>query len=168
MECFNRKALLWWLPLLLVEAATAPNLAAYYHYHQSPTSALLLTLSFSALLLAMTVLAGQEIGCLVTSLVILGGLLLFLAQGAATISESFLRAQEALPADRLSHFWGAGPQQWLVLSSVIWGGTINLVGAIYWVALSLSFRRIARRPVEAPTQFKSLEELFKGVSSREL
>src|SRR5438105_2138013 len=137
----NRKNMLLSLPVFAVEVATLANLSSYYSYHEPPVVAFLLAISFSVLLIASAILISQDVGRVIRAMLIIGGLLLFGVQAAANISEAFLHALNFLPVAQLSILWGVPPATWTVRSSFIWGGVINIVGLIYWIALGVHFRK---------------------------
>ena len=153
---WNRKNVLLSLPVLAVELATLANLNSYYSYHEMPVVAFLLAISFSVLLMASAILISQDISSTIRILLIVGGLLLFGVQAASNISEAFLRAQEFLPIDRLSILWNVPPSTWLIRSAFIWGGVINIVGMIYWIALGVHYRKERRRETLAAAALKEL------------
>lgn len=153
---WNRKNLLLALPVLAVEVATLANLSSYYSYHELPAVAFLLAISFSVLLIASAILISQDVSPIIRVLLVIGGLLLFCVQAASNISEAFLRAQEFLPAARLSVLWGISSSAWTISSAFIWGGVINIVGMIYWLALGVHYRRERRREAIAAAALKDL------------
>ena len=153
---WNRKNLLLSLPVISVELATLANLSSYYSYHEVPVVAFLLAISFSVLLMASAILISQDISSKICALLIVGGLLLFCVQAASNISEAFLRAQEFLPVDRLSVLWNVPPAVWTIRSAFIWGGVINIVGLIYWIALGVHFRKEKRSEAIASAVLKDL------------
>ena len=162
MEQFNRKNLPWFLPLLAVEGATAWNLGHYYFYHEPVIAAALLALSFSAMLVGTAFLVTQELGATLRGLLIAGGMALFLAQAMANMSEAFLRAQGMLPADRLAQFWNTTPGDWTIHSSIIYGSIINLVGGVYWIALSTHFKRESERQRRAQERLQAFLQAERG------
>jgi hypothetical protein len=153
---WNRKNVLLSVPVLAVELATLANLSSYYSYHEVPVVAFLLAISFSVLLMASAILISQDVSSTVRILLIVGGLLLFGVQAASNISEAFLRAQELLPVDRLSVLWNVAPATWTIRSAFIWGGVINIVGMIYWLALGIHYRQERRREALAAAALKDL------------
>jgi hypothetical protein len=60
-----------------------------------------------------------------------------------------LRGRQFLPAEQLTMLWSVlghlTPTAWMVMSAFIWGGVINIVGLIYWIALGIHFRNERRR-----------------------
>jgi hypothetical protein len=153
---WNRKNLLLSLPVFTVELATLANLSSYYSYHEVPVVAFLLAISFSILLMASAILISQDLSTRIRVLLLVGGLLLFGVQAASNISEAFLRAQEFLPVDRLSILWNVPAASWTIRSAFIWGGVINAVGLIYWIALGMHFRAEKRRDAIAAAALKDL------------
>lgn len=153
---FDRKNLILSLPIFALEIATIANLMAYYQYHEMPFPAFLLAASFSVLLIGTAFMISQDLSTTVRTLLICGGLLLFMVQGASNISEAFLRAQDAMPATRLATLWGASPQDWMKNSSFIWGGIINVVGGIYWLGLSFHYRQERRRDAIASAALQEI------------
>ena len=152
----NRKNMLLSLPVFAVEVATLANLSSYYSYHEPPVVAFLLAISFSVLLIASAILISQDVGRVIRAMLIIGGLLLFGVQAAANISEAFLHALNFLPVAQLSILWGVPPATWTVRSSFIWGGVINIVGLIYWIALGVHFRKEKRSQAIASAVLKDL------------
>lgn len=106
--------------------------------------------------MASAILISQDVSSTIRVLLVVGGLLLFCVQAASNISEAFLRAQEFLPVDRLSVLWNVSPAVWTVRSAFIWGGVINVVGMIYWLALGVHYRRERRREALAAAALKDL------------
>ena len=140
MDHFKRTNLLLSLPIMAVELATLTNLAGYYHYHELLFAALLLAGAFSALLISTALLISQDLNWPVRALLVLGGLALFFVQSIANVSEAYLRAEQLLPAAQLARLWHTSTASWLAQSSFIFGGAVNLAGAIYWIALGQYFR----------------------------
>ena len=159
MHHLDRRYLLPSLPIFAVELATLTNLAGYYHYHELWVAALLLAGAFSALLIATALLISQELSWSVRGLLVLGGLVLFLVQSIANVSEAFLRAAALLPAAQLGTLWHTTAAGWLVTSSVIFGGVVNLAGAIYWIALGQYLRVDHQRQTHAAA---ALDDLLAG------
>ena len=154
----DRKHLALSIPVFAVELATAFNLFGYYRYHELPLAALLLAVSFSALLIATAILIAQDLSTSIRALLIAGGVILFAVQAASNISEAYLRGQDLLPAGELATLWGVTPDGWLVRSSLIWGAAINVVGAIYWFALGMYYRSERRRDEVAAALLQSALE----------
>ncbi|MGZ3611771.1 MAG: hypothetical protein ACXWOL_05300 [Ktedonobacteraceae bacterium] len=152
----NRKNMLLSFPVLAVEVATLANLSSYYSYHEPPVVAFLLAISFSVLLIASAILISQDVGRLIRAMLITGGLLLFGVQAASNISEAFLHALVLLPVDHLSLLWNVSPATWTIRSAFIWGGVINIVGLIYWIALGVHFRKEKRSEALASEILKDL------------
>ena len=155
---FDRKHLAFSIPVFAVELATAFNLFGYYRYHELPLAALLLAVSFSALLIATAILIAQDLSPSIRVLLIAGGIILFAVQAASNISEAYLRGQDLLPAGELARLWNVTPDGWLVRSSLIWGASINVVGAIYWFALGMYYRSERRRDEVAAALLQSALE----------
>ncbi len=153
---FSRKNLLLSSPVFFVELATMWNLLSYYVYHEPLIPALLLATSFSVLLIATAVLVSQDLGWVVRTLLITGGILLFFIQAASNISEAYLRGQTLLPVTYLATLWGVSPENWLLKSSFLWGGVINLVGGLYWLALGVHFRQERRWDQMAAAELNDL------------
>ncbi len=156
MSHFSRKQLVLSLPILAVEAATLTNLAGYYHYHELLFAALLLATAFSALLIATAILISQELSWSMRALLVLGGVFLFLVQSIANVSEAYLHAQQLLPATQLATLWHTSAAGWLTRSSFIFGGAVNLAGAIYWIALGQHFRTEQKQQARADALLNDL------------
>jgi len=150
------------VPVFAVELATSFNLFSYYEHHEVAPAALLLAVSFSALLVGTAMLVAQPTASAIRALLIAGGFLTFLAQAMANMSEAFLRAQQSLPAARLSQFWNQTPQDLTIHSAIIYGSVINVVGLFYWLALALFFR--AQREEQERAQ-ERLQEFLRAERS---
>ncbi len=158
---FQSRTLWLAIPVLFCEVAIFGNVHAMYLYFEHWLQAILLALSFSVLLIGSVVMAARDIPKLIRGLLIAGGLCLFVVQGISTISGVFLNAIELLPAVQLSLLWGGTPPQITVRFSVIYGLIINIVCAIYYVALSLFLRIEEQRKEERKASLQQLEELMR-------
>lgn len=153
----ERKHVLLALPAQAVEAATFLNLTTYYGYHEAqPIAAILLSLAYSALLTASAVLVARPgIPWAVRSLLMAGVVALFFAQCVANISGAFIHGVEALPVEVLRKLWG---EDWLPHSSFIFGGVINVVGLIYWLAFGMYLKHDFEQRAQAES---ALERFIK-------
>jgi hypothetical protein len=158
-ELASKKNIILGLPVLAVELATFANVNSYYAYHEPPASAFLLAVSFSILLVATAVLVSQDIGWMLRTLLITGGVILFGVQAASNVSEAFIHAQGVLPADLLAKLWGTSPEAWMGRSAFLWATAINAVGALYWVSLGLYYRKERRLSGAAEA---ALKEILQG------
>jgi hypothetical protein len=133
------KHLLLSIPVFFVEGASFLNVQHYYGYHEHyPLSAILLSVAFSVLLAGSVVIAARPgLSTGIKALLILGVIALFTTQAIANISGAFVVGSALLPTQTLAGFWGP---EWLHHSSIIFGGVINLVGLLYWVALAVYLR----------------------------
>ncbi len=161
MEHFRSRKLWLSVPVLSCELAIFGNVHGMYRYFEPLLPAILLALSFSVLLIGSVMMAARDIPQLVRYLLIAGGLTLFVVQSISTISGGFLHALDAFPAVRLVGMWGGTPPELTPRFAVIYGLTINVVGAIYWLSLSLWWRTEEQRKEEQKQQLADLEELFR-------
>jgi hypothetical protein len=123
----------------LVEVVSVVNMSTYGGYHERHMeSAYLLALAFSILLAGSVIMvAHPHFPSTVRFLLSAGVTTLFLTQAVANISVAYIAGSTSLPVDVLERLWGKG---WLPVSSLIFGGVINVVGLTYWLALGVYMR----------------------------
>ena len=161
MEYVRSRKLWLSVPVLFCELAIFGNVHGMYRYFEPFLPAILLALSFSVLLIGSVMMAARDIPQLVRYLLIAGGLTLFVVQSISTISGGFLHALDAFPAAQLVGMWGGSPPEITPRFAVIYGLVINIVCAIYYVALSLFLRIEERRKEEQQEKLKELEDLLR-------
>jgi hypothetical protein len=160
LEHFKGKGLLYFLPVLMLELATANNVFGNYHFYEDAGPALLLAVSFSLLLVGTAMMASHDLGGGIRALLVCGGILSFLLQAWSNISLGYVHAiaDPQFPAGPLADLWGyTSSVAYTKDSAKLSGLGINIVGAIYWVAISLYFSK--QRSEEGKREQERLETL---------
>lgn len=130
------------LPLVMVELATTHNLFRYYvDYHEVGWVSILIAIAFPVLLVTGELRLAQEQDGRIRTLLIAGAMILFATQAIANISLAYLHAKSTLGITGISEIWQFVPNQWVHLSSIVFGGVLSVAVVPFWLATAIHIRR---------------------------